>query len=1507
MDAASDTLPAISTLVRDKAEPSWALQVKADPFDEGSWISLRQRAGVSIADALVGSGLVNDDSVKVEFNGVEIPADKRHMVRPKENRAVTAEPTPGGPGTFVASLINIAFYMAGAPGVFMAIVAVAGSIYDYKLQQKNRPNDTRQGTRIDATGSNNADKGGPLPIIAGYIKFTPPLAMLPSNEYIGESADQYFKTAVFWGHGPMTVDNIHFGTGDGANDIKPESEIIDSGDEWVRHDFEGKGNIVRVDRVDETRVNITPSSTEYIYETETQTERMRVEIYGELQWYIEYLEDVRDSGTQIWDRRNGSIRRTVKIQYRKKPEPGETLPWIDVADLSYSNTTIRSASPSRVYIDGGEDPANKGERLALPNGRTIYQIRITGTYSETSPGDPSNYWNGREYKRDTLRVHRVFSEADEAPVSVAGVAVSAYKIKLPSTESRVVREINAVGGSWVFKGEKTGNEVVWPDFTDANRRDRSKFHHSTNPADWFIAYITSPDFNRFPKSRNTIDFDSLAEWWLFCDERGLKWSLRNHAGLTLNDLLNDVCAAGLAQPVLTGKWGVVIDRAVPRSSWLFTPGNTADFLLQNDRIDVPHGLRVAYEDEDRDWEEQSRVIYRDGFSLDGSGSDERATHIEDHTFRGVTNGDQVFILARHRLAALIHRPHLVTLNVDYAAMAVELGDRVTLAHDQVATGLGWGDVADVRNEASSPVAGPPQYAAWPSPGGFSSQAPSISNFTTLAAPSNAVIGRFSAGATDAPLNWRYDGAYATWVDGNTQHVIAAFGDNGAAYRTRTRGNSNVAWNTVAWSAWTRASSSSGAPYFEIDADRVAGDSRRPALVRFGVTTNMPAIIKPRSHVTIDRTYAILEDLPEGQPTSSQRVHQAFWGARTWERRVTRSAGQRGALIDLADFVTFEAGKTYSLVVGLENGENVTLEATAPANLPNGVGSTKTVRVARGSGVKAGNPYSFIVTRADYKVAAIEPYEEGRATLTLVNYGGDAVFKSADTIPPYTPVVHRPASPTLTGPLPPILDESAIISDEDALPVDLKGTPTPTILVPFEIPADDPQNPKITGTDRVTVTAVPVSGATGLTPRPSTVPASEGRAYLEPVTAGVTYDIQAESFDTDSGFSRKATARHTAVGLAARPPSVIDFDMEVAGDTTNFTWEFPPDLPRDAVAAEIRYATDPDTANWDEMSVVARVSIENTAKTLPTVNGAYAIKLVDSVGSYSETPFIRRMRLANPPVPLNVVATAQEHTAWSGTKSGVVVRNNTLELERVTQAAIAAPKIGNVADPDVPDFDTIGEVNRIGSQEGFTRFRDRGSYEGAVTDLGAVYDVVLEVERKVSPPVNLSLLLKDIEGWADLSTMSGTPGDDATQVRVQIRTATEDPVADPGKWTGWHDVTRQRVTARWVQARVTMITVDTNISPVIEEMTLKVSAVQEVLRGSATSAAGNKDVAFSPAFEDDDVKVVLQLGNDAQPGDYAVLESSSKGKFTFSVRNSSGTKIAGRSVTWLAVGWGKRGD
>ena len=1466
LDAASDVI--LRAEQRGSA-PSWALRVKVDPFTEGAWTTIRVREGTSIAGALEAIEVPNDENAKVEINGVGIPPDKRGMLKPKDGRVVSLEPTPSGGGnrgSFLGSLAAAAFVFAGAPFVFASFAVAIGSIYDYRVAQKNRrPPAPLQGPRTEATGSNSAEKGQPLPLIAGRIRFTPPLAMLPSSEFIGDSNDQYFKTAVFWGHGPMDISDVRFGAGSGDDNIKPESEIIDSSDEWVRNDYEGKGGIVFVDRLDEERVNVVPSTTEHIFTTERQTDRMKIVVRHSrrFRWYISYIYDTRDSGTVIRRTVEGSVSRTMKVQYRKKADPGETpAAWKDVIEVRFSGSS--GGEETAIPIDGGPDPRRRGETLPLPEGRGIYEVRVTGTHTERSPGNPDDYNNGRIYKSDYLAVTKFISEADEAPVTRAGVAVSAWKIRLGSDESRVVREINAVGGTKVFKyqsDENADDYGTWPEDTAANRKDPAKFGISTNPADWFVAYICSTDFNRFPKARSVLDIGNLGEWWEFCNDKGLKWSLRDHRNLSLNDLLNDVAAAGLSQPTLTGLWGVVTDKPNPRSEWLFNPANTANFQIQADRVRVPHAYRVTFEDERRDWEQNVRIVYRDGYNLDGTGTytvsgvtknNQRATHIEDLSLPGVTDERQVYILARHRLAALLHRPHLVTFDVDYAAMAVEFGDRCTLTHDGALVGQAWGTVSDTRAVQGTKV----EYGDWALGRGLDSVA---TNFSTLNPGNEVQYGSFRGGATDAPLGWVYDGVYATWTEGNTQYLIAAFGNSesfgtsrgGKAVRTRTRSAGNAPWS--AWSAWSANTSA-----FEVnDADRVSGDSKRPALFHVGVHANGPTDnpISRRGR-SVKGAWAILEDYPDGAAPQRQRVYQAFYGSRIWERVVSGVGNAAGGFLTLSDLVTFENGKTYKIIVALANGDKVTLAASAPSSLSGGLGSTHVVKVPRLSGIEEGNIFSFGESGAEYKVAAIDPLAEGRATLSLVNYGGDAVFNSADSIPPLETIVHRPVSPTLTGPLPPIINEADIISNEDALPQTVGGDAVPTILVPFELSPDDPENPYATSPDHVSIyyrEAHDVDGAELV----ATAPVADRRVYIPNVKPGVEYAMRARCVDRERGFSRVVTFSHVAVGLGAPPPDILDLDMEAAGGTTQLTWVLP-DLPRDAKFVELRYASTPGIRNWDEMRFAARVAIGNTSKSLPTLNGTYAAKIVDVGGNYSDNAYFRDARLHNPPEAINIQAEHDENPSWSGTKTNVVVRNGLLELERVTVSA------GN---PEIGDWPRLGDLARVGGTLASERFYDSGFYLGEVQDLGAVYDVKVEAPLVADSPLNIAHAMRDIEDMEDEADMSFTPDDDIARHSVQMRTATEDPTNNAGAWSGWNDVFSSRVSARYVQLRVILSSADGTVTPLIESMGVRVYAVQRTLTGVVqTRNGGDTTVTFSPQFEDDQVFLTTQLGNDQEAGD-----------------------------------------
>ena len=739
--------------------PSFALNVKTDPFNEKSWATTRHAVGVSVGDALTALGLANDSTTQVWLEGVEIPPDKRGTVFPKEGRVAQVEPTPGGPAAG-AALAVVSFF--SIPYIYASALVVAGILWDTRslldrVFGTHRGQPGRAGTPVDPSGRNRARLYETVPVVLGRRRIVGDLGMQPHAELDGNNA--YFNTLIVWGHAPSVVEDIQIG-----NDPTSAYQVT------IQNDFEGTGGIKFVPRVDDTPLNVTLSSTPYETQTDHSAEYITMEFRGYPYAYTTRSEEAR-SGT-ITDYTYYPYSRVVTIEYRKQG----ASEWLSGGTVLMGDTTTytiygrrggsRPGSSTKYFrLDGGPDPNNEGRRLPLEN--AIYEVRVS--VGPVSSGAPSNATTGGT----TITMRRFSSRVEERPVTATGIAMSSFRIFVPEGTSASVDEINAIVGIKVPLFQPSLGQ--W----GGDRNEKSQFWTSTNPADLFRAVLASEDINARPLPLSFIDDDNLAEWWRFCDAEGFTYSKITTGRETRQDLLGEIAKAGRALPRMSeGKWGVTINKPVASPTQLFTPRNT-DSCVQNIELPIfPDGLRVAFDNEEADWEEDELVVYDDGFAKQAGSGNKKATILEQANFPGVTNARAAYKLARYVLATGRLRPRAITLEVGYQFLSCSLGDRVTLMHDTVLSGHTFGRVVGLSGNVS--------YGTWSA----QSETPNLDNFDTFSANDGAGI--FAANSTGAPLGAEDGGAYFVRIseDAYTQYQVATFGENGKAIRSRTRVDRN---------------------------------------------------------------------------------------------------------------------------------------------------------------------------------------------------------------------------------------------------------------------------------------------------------------------------------------------------------------------------------------------------------------------------------------------------------------------------------------------------------------------------------------------------------------------------------------------------------------------------------------------------------------------------------------------------------------------------------------------
>ena len=1153
------------------------------------------------------------------------------------------------------------------------------------------------------------------------------------------------------------------------------------------------------------------------------------------------------------------------MQYRKQ---GDTT-WLNGGSHTFTARTgtyspfggfVRPALSASVYIsiNGGPDPANPNRRLPLEDG--IYEVRTRASFTNSQQGTYAN----------SATLTNFYSRLLEVPVQVSGVALSAFRIFVPAGESTSIDQINAIVGQKIIKYQPTQDE--WPTESVA-RNNTAYFGTSTNPADIFRAVLSDSNINARPLPLDFVDDDNLGEWWRFCQAEGFTYTKVVSGRETRQDLLSEIAKAGRALPRMSGgKWGVSINRRKAAPTQLFTPKNSINCSQKIDLPEFPHALRVPFDNEEQDWEADERLVYDDGFAAkaDPGKNIEKADRFEVLNIPGVTNKDAVYKLARYVLATMRLRPRYFTLDVAYKHLRSEIGDWVQLGHDVAlsAQASGW-----IKN-----VVGSVSYGGWAVQNGTYN----LDDFEAYDPPDTPEAGLFSAGADDAPLGYEYDGAYASFVIGNAQYVIAAFGDDSKAVRQRTRANSNAAWGD--WSNW----SADTALFEESDADRVVGLSGLPVLVKLGSANGTPANIKLRQGKQTHGTWGILHDTPTGQVASRQYIFQAYYGARLWARGVQQPQNPT-VDITLDEPVTFVAGRSYSLVVQQTTGRTTTIPVTNPDTRSV---STYVVRATRASGIRTGDAFSFGESVLNCVITGIEPTDEMMATITLMPYA-PAVFDAATSIPDYTSNISRPIAPTFTGPPTPAI--IGITSDEEALPVDLKGVPTPTIRLTISPGIAPPLNGKVTQPTQTRVEWRPVGGQwTG-----DVWPASDRVIYIPNVLARVEYELRIRSEDAARGFSRWNETRHRVLGLGAPPSTPNLLEVKTTDGATVLHWTHP-NPERDIVGYVARWSPRPGVRNWDRMvDIDVRAAAEDRATPVQSSTGSYALKAIDVTGTLSRNAIYADSAVIGPPVETTIVKTLQESPGFTGTKDQLAVFNNTLELERVTTAA--DDPTFTERDSQYPDG--IDDWPYIDRPAGTVVFRPEGTYTTAVADLGGIFSVVVTEDFVIGSPNTTSTDMSDTDDMSLVSDMSGGAEEGVTTVTTLFRygnTTTELNAA------GWKSLSEESVTARYFQFRVFMSTKSDIVTPVVSTLKWELKAEARRLFGSgiASSATSATTVTFPVAFEQDDIVVTINILN-AQSGDYWVIDTESASKFSFSVYNGNSRVV--RNVSWAADGHGKAGS
>ncbi|MBO9451439.1 phage tail protein [Tropicibacter sp. R16_0] len=609
-----------------------------------------------IATAFPGLAPSDHSSVRVVLVTKEgaAPIDARFWAttRPKSGVRVVIRIVPGKDAarTILLAVVAVAATafagpLAGAifgkttPFLTAAIgtgLTVVGGLLVNALIPMQTPEQDRRKNAYSISGwANTARQNEPVPDVYGRHRTAPPFA---ANSYTEVVGDQQFVRALFCvGMGPIKSSDVRIGNTsiDEYDEVEIEIREGRPGDapislypHQVLEQAEGI-ELVRPPELDDAgEATGGPSvETPVVRQTAADTQDVNVILS-----FPQGLFAVDDKGRKAY--------RTITVRIQQRPVGDET--WQPVTELEISGLNDRTMY--RQY------------RWQLPN-RGKWDIEVTRMTDDAAGSSVV----------DRVNLAALQSIRPEGPLNIdKPLALIAMRIRATHQLNNALDSVNLIAERYALRWDGTGWSEGLP----------------RNPAAAFIALLQGPS-NPFPVADTEIDWEILKDWYLWCEEKGLKYDRVVETGQSFGDLQREICAAGRAFPRHDGiSWGVVIDRPQDLVVDHISPRNSEGFSWSRSYFDPPHGFRVSFFDETNDFVSAERLIPWPGHSGD-------MTTTEEIQIPGKTDPREIWIEARRRMYELIHRPDTFTTSQSGAVRAVTRGDLVmgaydVLAHDQLA-------------------------------------------------------------------------------------------------------------------------------------------------------------------------------------------------------------------------------------------------------------------------------------------------------------------------------------------------------------------------------------------------------------------------------------------------------------------------------------------------------------------------------------------------------------------------------------------------------------------------------------------------------------------------------------------------------------------------------------------------------------------------------------------------------------------------------------------------------
>jgi len=477
---------------------------------------------------------------------------------------------------------------------------------------------------------NDARPGESLPSIHGAMRYAPPFAATSYSEIVDDQ--QYIRALFTPGYGPSRISDLRIGdtpiedfnnvsveiregrSDDGPVAIYPYQVLEDSvGIELVRP----------LPRNEQGEIIEGPSTPDpEVRFTAADTSRASVILS-----FPQGLFSVDDDG----DVQEQSV--TVRIRQRLNGEG------------SYQDvTTLNLTSDKREAIF-------RQHSWNLPS-RGRWQIEVERISEEQTETDRS----------DTVFLAALQSIRPEYPINIdVPISLIAVRVRATYQLNGTLDNLNAF---FAREGLIHNGDGTW------------SIGVSSNPATAYLNALAG-DENPFPVNDDELDLEQIADWYDFCDAKGLTFNAVLDEGAPLGEILMTICGAGRATPRHDGlKWGVVVDRPDLPVIEHFNDTNADQFAWSRPFVELPDGFRVPFLDETNNYRPAERIVPRPGIV----GEPELT---EELTLIGKTNPDEVYREATRRFFELIHRPTNYSVMTSMRTRTATRGDLVMASFNEL--------------------------------------------------------------------------------------------------------------------------------------------------------------------------------------------------------------------------------------------------------------------------------------------------------------------------------------------------------------------------------------------------------------------------------------------------------------------------------------------------------------------------------------------------------------------------------------------------------------------------------------------------------------------------------------------------------------------------------------------------------------------------------------------------------------------------------------------------------